>query len=199
MLTPSKETILFMLRDWIKQRPGLEPMNYGDASSYRSELRSITKDRHIAEQFIRFVELRPSITAEHLLGGFRAFSGRLKLEPHPNKPDSWTLSYCTGQYWPTEYRRAVCAVLASVIWDYFRDNSEPDGFAVECYDEGRERVRATSKTWPTRAEAQAYADTVAQSRHPYVVELHGKMTAGDYLRKTCAREFGRTIGARFFN
>jgi hypothetical protein len=36
------------------------------------------------------------------------------------------LDYCTGQYWPTEYRRAACAVLASALWAYQRDNLKPD-------------------------------------------------------------------------
>lgn len=33
----------------------------------------------------------------------------------------WRLEYCTGQYFPTEYRKAVCAVLAAALWEYWRD------------------------------------------------------------------------------
>jgi hypothetical protein len=28
------------------------------------------------------------------------------------------VDYCTGQYFPTEYRAAACAVLATILWDY---------------------------------------------------------------------------------
>jgi len=36
------------------------------------------------------------------------------------------VEYCTGQYWPTEYRRATCAVLASAIWFRLRDDVQGD-------------------------------------------------------------------------
>ena len=118
-MTPKRETILTALRNWIKQRPGLEFGNYGDVAAYRSEMRSITKDRHHAEYLLAAVE-RSSITAEGLMAAFRAYSGRLSITP--NDDGSVRLDYCTGQYWPTEYRRAACAVLAASLWDYYRDD-----------------------------------------------------------------------------
>lgn len=41
------------------------------------------------------------------------------------------LDYCTGQYWPTEYRAAACAVLASVLWGWFRSDMKPTGKTFE--------------------------------------------------------------------
>lgn len=38
------------------------------------------------------------------------------------KPGKVTIDYCTGQYWPTEYRKAVCAVLAQALWDARRED-----------------------------------------------------------------------------
>jgi hypothetical protein len=35
--------------------------------------------------------------------------------------DGKRLDYCAGQYFPTEYRAAVCRALASVLWNYWRD------------------------------------------------------------------------------
>src|SRR5690242_2748756 len=111
MTDSTKTQILAALDKWIKQRPGLKFGNYGNVSAYRSELRGITKDGRQAKQLLRYVEMS-QITGEQLVPAFRrAFSGRLSW-------DGASLSYCTGQYWPTEYRRAVCAVLARVIWDY---------------------------------------------------------------------------------
>ena len=34
--------------------------------------------------------------------------------------DKVRIDYCTGQYWPTEYRPAVCRLLSSVIWHWIR-------------------------------------------------------------------------------
>jgi hypothetical protein len=112
-----KAKILAALDTWIRQRPGLDYGNYGDVAAYRAEIRSIGRDLQDARELLRAVELS-SMTAETLRGGFSAYSGRLSW-------DGERLDYCTGQYWPTEYRRAVCAVLASALWDHYRD-----GFAA---------------------------------------------------------------------
>ncbi len=119
-----KETIIACLRKFIAQRPGLEFGNYGDVSAYRSEMRSITKDRHHAEAMLSSVAWRDSITADTILEASKhAFSGRLTItEPTPGR---FVLDYCTGQYWPTEYRRAVCSVLSSALWDYWRECGGP--------------------------------------------------------------------------
>jgi hypothetical protein len=197
MLT--KAHILTALRVWINQRPGLECANYGDVSAYRSELRSITRDRKDALTLLRAVELRDSITAEQILAAFpRAFSGRLSItevflvggktkhsyntieeasagaEQIRQKTSAIVsieararMDYCTGQYWPTEYRKAAAAVLASVLWDYFRDNMPaPDGKIT---------------------------------RNGFEHDSIKGMSPGDYLRQTAKREFGRTIQARWFN
>ena len=198
-----KQTVIACLRKWIAQRPGLEFGNYGEVSAYRSEMRSITKDRHHAEALIRAIELHDSITADHIIeGSQQAFSGRLRItEPTLGR---FVLDYCTGQYWPTEYRRAVCAVASSVLWAWMRDQCmpEPDSFGVACLDDngtGRGYVNATSKRWPTRDEATTYATTVAQDRRAMVVEFHKGKRAGDYLRDMARSEFGRTIAQRWFN
>ncbi len=171
--------ILNALQAWINQRPGLEFGNYGDVTSYRAELRSITKDLHQARTLLRFVELRESITAEMLKAAFKgAFSGRLSWEKHPAQPlelratNYYRLEYCTGQYWPTEYRRAACAVLASAIWSWFREGCMPEpDYNPEQHAKGAGHVPNTYKT----------------------------LRAGDYIRRAMRREFGRAIASRWFN
>lgn len=136
-----KQTLIACLRKFIAQRPGLEFGNYGDVSAYRSEMRSITKDRHHAEELLRAVSWRDSITADDILHAAKhAFSGRLTIsEP---EPDRFVLDYCTGQYWPTEYRRAVCSVLSSALWNYWRDAGDgPIGAAR------RELPRSIAQRW----------------------------------------------------
>lgn len=166
----NKSKLIEALHSWIRQRPGLEFCNYGDLSAYRSEMRSITKDRHHAEALLRYVELRDSITAEMILeASRRAFSGRLKIETL-NDGEDFSINYCTGQYFPTEYRRAVCSVLSSAIWDWLRDNMPPaDGVA-----------------------------TIDIGGKPLEVESHRGQTPGDYLRAAARRELGRPIASRWF-
>lgn len=114
-----KSTIIAALRKWINQRPGLEFGNYGDVSSYRAEMRSIGKDLQHARAMVNYVAWHDSITAEMILDA--AGSGRLTLTADGDKV---RIDYVTGQYWPTEYRRAVCALMSSVIWAWLRENCE---------------------------------------------------------------------------
>ena len=114
-----KQRILEALRKFVSQRAGLE--FDGDVSAYRSEQRSITQDRHHAERIISSVEWRDSITADEIIAqSKRAFSGRLTII---ESGDKVTVDYCTGQYFPTEYRKAVAALMASCLWANWRDHS----------------------------------------------------------------------------
>lgn len=130
MNKPTKQQIIDLLEAWIKQRPGLDPANYGfpvygmeawkeAKRAYTSESRRITAQLHDARELLRAVELSGGLDADTLLNAFRAFSGRLSIK---QDGDEWRLEYCTGQYWPTEYRAAACAVLASALWDYHRED-----------------------------------------------------------------------------
>lgn len=140
-----KQAIIDSLYRWIKQRPGLEYGNYGDLSAYRSELRSITKDLHHAREMLAYVSRRPSITADDLIEStFRAYSGRLSITEGIERAE---VQYCTGQYWPTEYRAAVCAVLSSAIWFRFaEDTTSPTGEAVRKAAR-RELSRSIAARW----------------------------------------------------
>lgn len=169
-----KETLIAALRKFIAQRPGLEFGNYGNVSAYRSEMRSITKDRHHAETMLSAVAWRDSITADDIIKASEgAFSGRLSINTVPCRsdsqqlayearracggileappPDSFkvTVSYCAGQYWPTEYRRAVCAVLSSALWDYWRE------CAGDIPHKG-EAIRKTARAELSRSIAQRW-------------------------------------------
>lgn len=117
---PTKATIIGALDRFIHQRPGLEFGNYGDVQAYRAEVRRIGQQLQDARTLLRAVELR-AISAEAILEASQhAFSGRLTIK---TTDDQVTLDYCTGQYWPTEYRAAACAVLASCLWTYWRTKS----------------------------------------------------------------------------
>jgi hypothetical protein len=110
-----------VLEDFIHQRPNLEPGNYISSGwdeegrkAYRSEARRITRDLNDARLLLRQVTWR-DFTEEEWKEAFTAYSGRLSW-------DGTTLDYCTGQYWPTEYRESVCAVLAQLLRSDYRSN-----------------------------------------------------------------------------
>lgn len=129
-MTPTIETttldvneVLNALEVFINKRPGLDWRDYGsDANgraAYRAEVRSIAKDK--ARAVAAMADVRRSITHDPALlaDSFkRAFSGRLEWIPSPcNSIGVRTglidgrLEYTTGQYFPTEYRKAAASVL----------------------------------------------------------------------------------------
>jgi hypothetical protein len=121
--------------------------------------------------------------------------------PSRHKPNGLRIDYCTGQYFPTEYRKAVCAVLASALWAKYREGMQPSGYSVSCMDDAGNYVAATRRTFPDRNAAKAYLATVAESRHPHANPLYGAklQCKGDYLRAHFKREFGRGIASRYFS
>jgi hypothetical protein len=116
-----KAAILAALVAFVGQRGGIDPRNYGSWKDYRQEQRQVTRDAHDFRELLRQVSWRSDVGADELRRAFKAaYSGRLTLE------DDGTLSYCTGQYFPTEYRRAACAVLASALWEVTRERLPND-------------------------------------------------------------------------
>jgi len=186
-----KTAILDALDAFVRQRPGLEFGNYGDVTSYRSELRSITKDLHEYRALRAAVQWRDGIDADALLEAARsAYSGRLTLiaSAADFSGAHWcNVDYCTGQYFPTEYRRAACAVLAQALWYYTREHAMPESGS----DNYREEV-----SYNTRG--QIVPPAVANREKEY--RMRGKwMSAGDWLRAYMRKEFGRGLAARWFN
>lgn len=192
-----KRAIVDALYTWINRRPGLDPANYfcggdwrEDRRNYDSERRRILRQRNDALRLLRQVELIDSISADDLLVAFRdAFSGRLSCEvtrvqytadtcpgrpcgdccDHQGPPVA-TLNYCTGQYWPTEYRAAAAAVLASALWTWNRDKCMPSKIVKD----GREY-------------------------YPHSNGGANLQSAGDWLRASFRREFGAAFQKRYFD
>lgn len=114
-----KENILQALRKFVRQRPGLEAGLFNDLAGYRAELRGITRDLADAKKLLSAIE-HCSIQAPALIDAFGdAYAGRLSIAINGDE-GTVTLDYTTGQFWPTEYRRAVCAVCAQALWKHYR-------------------------------------------------------------------------------
>jgi hypothetical protein len=117
----TKNELCALLRTFINSRPGLDYANYGNPTSYRAEVRAITRQRADALAILRAVELRDSITADDIRDASRhAFAGRLEIDETNGKPAR--ITYTAGQYHPTEYRCAAAAVLAACLWSFWRAN-----------------------------------------------------------------------------
>ena len=115
--------LISKLRQFIQTRPGFDYRNYGDLTSYRSDVRRATQQLNDARTMLRACELRniePDLTA---------FSGRLEFI-------NGELEYTAGQYYCTEYRAAVCACCASALWAYWRESGyDADGIRKMARDE----------------------------------------------------------------
>jgi len=145
--------IILALHTFARKRPQLERGNYGDFSSYHEEARSITRDLQHARALLRKVELS-GITAQDLIkASTEAFSGRLTIMPVNSYTDEIRIDYCTGQYFATEYRKAVCAVLARALWNHWVEDRKEGEFMTT-----RQKIRVLARAEFGRTIAQAYFD-----------------------------------------
>ena len=171
-----KQAIIDALGVFMRRRSGMEPGNYGSYTDYRQEQRSVTRDLHQARLLLREVELRDGITATDLKAAFRAYSGRLTCNDISARYDDgsiywrFSLGYCTGQYFPTEYRKAVCAVLAQALWDWKRDQCMPPAVITD-----------------------------GENTYRYSPSDKNTVSAGDWLRASFKRDYGHAIASRWFD
>lgn len=119
-----KPTIINIIRKFIAQRSGIDWRNYvsgGSDTAGREALRSdysrILRHGRDARALLGAVE-RSSITAETITERLNT-GGRLSLVGN-------RLDYTTGQYFPTEYRAAVCNLLSSLLIDHYGHNDATD-------------------------------------------------------------------------
>jgi hypothetical protein len=138
----SKQAIIAALYKFINQRSGIDFANYGEREYFMGDYRPILKYGRHARQLLQAVALRDSISAESLLKATSAYSGRLQIVERDDKVEC---DYCTGQYFPTEYRKAACAVLARALWDYWAPDCK-DGHAIRQMAR-RELGRGIASVW----------------------------------------------------
>lgn len=106
-------------RKFINQRPGLDPRNYfsdwrdkDGRRAFRSENRQIQQDGRRARAALQLAAAYP-FNPQTLIDATQGYSGRLQIVAEIDK--GIALDYCTGQYWPTEYRKAAAVVLERYI------------------------------------------------------------------------------------
>jgi hypothetical protein len=144
-LTPE---VFEVFRRFINQRAGLDPRNYfsdwrdkDGHRAYRAEARSIQADGKRARRALETALLFPFTpeNAAALIDATHAFSGRLQIVFESSK--GIAIDYCTGQYWPTEYRKAAATVLKRYVED-IRPKQKPGGRIPETVAELKDMNRA---------------------------------------------------------
>lgn len=111
----TKTQLISELRTFVSQRSGIDSRDYASSwrdsngiKALRSDQYKIKRDGLDARNLIKFIELRDSITVDDMLAHFK--TGRLTWNDAKKRFD-----FCIGQYFPTEYRAAVCRALISII------------------------------------------------------------------------------------
>lgn len=106
---------ILAMRKHIAQRSGIDPRNYRSSwadkagqAAFMADYRAILHHGRDARKMLAKVESINDLHPDALARGLSAISGRLSF-------DGTKLEYCTGQYFPTEYRAAACAVLAGIL------------------------------------------------------------------------------------
>jgi hypothetical protein len=105
------ESTVDILRKFAAARPNLEPGNYSSAADYRREARAIQKQLRDARAILSACE-RLNIGPDAWRDAMA--TDRLKIA-------NGRAEFDVCQYWPTEYRLAVCRVGKSAIWSHLRD------------------------------------------------------------------------------
>ena len=115
---------------FVNQRPNLDFNDYGDISAYRSESREITNDRKDFYEMLSLANIFVDDIETKLTAYLQANSGRLQINKEGN------LEYCTGQYFPTEYRPAATNAIKSLVWAALANEKNADG--TDTYKDGHE-------------------------------------------------------------
>lgn len=114
-----------LLSNFVHQRPGFNLCNYSSMRDYRADYYQALKFKQAydlllsqAERMFYFDDINAKL-GDRLKNN----SGRLSFNTESND-----LEYCTGQYFPTEYRRAAFYVLFYTVLDLIRDllESKPE-------------------------------------------------------------------------
>jgi hypothetical protein len=143
-MTMTKEKIIEALRAFVRTRPYLDPRNYEDIRTYRADTRMLTRERHHANRLLDAIARRSSVTADDILQATKKlYSGRLSIQE--NKTGEISIDYVPGQYYPTEYRAAVCVALATAL--KIRYQIEPFYPRLSCEEWARREFGPAIAEW----------------------------------------------------
>lgn len=173
------------LKKWIAQRSKLDFADYGDRTAYGQDSRQVQADGRRARAALAEARSLQPARLGVLLDSFRAFSGRLTWVPEPTNSigvstglEPAHLEYCTGQYWPTEYRKAAASVLETYIagWKQAEAAANPKTFTYTTMDDVQVANRAIGNHWFDRSTMRFFKTRI-ESRliagHRFVTSEQG--------------------------
>lgn len=195
------------MKQWINQRSKLDFADYGDRTAFGQDSRQVSADGTRARKALAEARSLQPARLDVLLDSFRAFSGRLQwigctcgtcsvcngpmicgactqcarctghapsckwsCQPH--------LSYTTGQYWPTEYRKAAASVLETYCsaWRAAEAREKPKTFVYVTLDDVEAANRSIGNHWFDR-DTMRFFKTKIESRliagHRFVTSERG--------------------------
>ena len=114
-IAPKEIDAVKTLVSFATQRPGLSFEDYGSGYWYRKDQREVVKDLHDFWELMGLAGTYVENLNDKLRITLMNSSGRLTMN------EQGVIQYCTGQYFPTEYRPAACQILSRLIWTRFCD------------------------------------------------------------------------------
>lgn len=191
--------VLSALEAFINRRPALDWRDYGadenGRAAYRSELRSISKDKKRALAALDEAKGLNPAKPDLLADSFRAFSGRLEWQPtetrtHHNSETGetrqveWTgkLSYTAGQYFPTEYRKAAASVLETYVsaWKQWYASEHPVTFEYRTISDVRAANQSIGNDWFDRSSMRFF-NTKIESGAVAIHDEAGRPTRARFI------------------
>ncbi len=111
------------------------------------------------------------------------------------------IDYCTGQYFPTEYRKAAARLMASVLWTWVREQCmpEPRWYVRAIVDSEGDKAKPLPGAFTSRVGAERELERIGGSTKGIVVQRYAEHSAGDWLRAHFRREFGKHLAERYFS
>lgn len=161
--TKENAPAIVALIDFAAQAPGLDFGNYGDPLAYRQEARGILHDWKMTKGALHECA-QLGVTDQMVIEAApRAFSGRLEWikECHSTATNrigpEWV--YTTGQYWPTEYRKAAAAVLEHAVTT-LRQNRPPTAQMPTTIGELKALARENGNHWFDRETMRSFGTRI---------------------------------------
>lgn len=108
----TKESLVAAIGKFIRQRSGIDWRNYGSdkfGGAYKGDKWTIARHGKHARIMLAAVASDDAITVEQMIDGLTSCRRLSILQ-------DGSIDYCTGQYFPTEYRAAACRYLAELLW-----------------------------------------------------------------------------------
>ena len=117
----TRARVIQLLRSLVESRPSLALSSYNAYRAYKDDSNKLSLQLRDARRLLDEIDKRKRITCSAIIAGVDSGNGRLQLR-------NGSLTYVAGQYYPMEYRAAVCAAAARILTKFWA--TEPKSAVV---------------------------------------------------------------------